>query len=394
MKAELKGRGRWAWVVVGALTLVLGACQPGGGTAPEDEAARAATPGSFEHARGFAIRAMDGYRLVEVTEPWPGATDTLRYVLLPHDSVAPDVRGATVIRTPIRRIVALSTTHLAMLDRLGLANRVVGVSGAPWVNTPSIRARIEAGEVVEVGQPEGLNYEQIVALEPDLVMASGGSPLETRDRLAPFGIPVVVNAEYAEETPLGQAEWIRFIAAFFGADAAADDLFEAVAERYTDLARRARRQRDRPSVFLNANWRGTWFMAGGESFSAQLLDDAGADYLWAHTETDGSLALDFEAVYFRAADADVWLNPGAATSLEALLEQDDRYDGFQAWETGEVYNNNRRVNPAGGNAYWEAGIMEPDVILADLVKIFHPRLVRDHTFVYYQRLPRDDPDPL
>jgi iron complex transport system substrate-binding protein len=50
-----------------------------------------------------------------------------------------------------------------------------------------------------------------------------------------------------------------------------------------------------------------------------------------------------------------------------------------------VYNNNRRTTPNGGNDYYESAVVNPDIILRDLVKIFHPDLVEDD-FVYYQQL--------
>jgi iron complex transport system substrate-binding protein len=55
-------------------------------------------------------------------------------------------------------------------------------------------------------------------------------------------------------------------------------------------------------------------------------------------------------------------------------------------QRGRVYANDARVNANGGNDYFESGVMNPDVVLADLVKIFHPELVQDHTLTYYRRL--------
>ncbi|BAL99694.1 MAG: hypothetical protein KatS3mg049_2263 [Caldilinea sp.] len=51
-----------------------------------------------------------------------------------------------------------------------------------------------------------------------------------------------------------------------------------------------------------------------------------------------------------------------------------------------MYNNNARLNEYGGNDYWEGGLANPDVVLADLIKIFHPELLPDHELVYYRKL--------
>ena len=36
--------------------------------------------------------------------------------------------------------------------------------------------------------------------------------------------------------------------------------------------------------------------------------------------------------------------------------------------------------------YWEAGISNPDVVLSDLIKIFHPELLPNHQLFFYQKL--------
>ena len=51
-----------------------------------------------------------------------------------------------------------------------------------------------------------------------------------------------------------------------------------------------------------------------------------------------------------------------------------------------MFNNNRRTNGIGGNDYWESGITNPHLVLADLIKIFHPDLLPDHDLYYYHPL--------
>jgi iron complex transport system substrate-binding protein len=51
-----------------------------------------------------------------------------------------------------------------------------------------------------------------------------------------------------------------------------------------------------------------------------------------------------------------------------------------------VYNYNNLVNSAGGNAYFEQGVVEPDIILADLIHILHPEVLPSHKLKYYKKL--------
>ena len=68
-------------------------------------------------------------------------------------------------------------------------------------------------------------------------------------------------------------------------------------------------------------------------------------------------------------------------SYEALKEQDPRYADFRAFrEKGIIYCNMKDT------PFYESMPTEPEVVLADLLHIFHPDLLPDHTPVYYARL--------
>ena len=73
-------------------------------------------------------------------------------------------------------------------------------------------------------------------------------------------------------------------------------------------------------------------------------------------------------------------------SLEEMAGTDERFTEFAAFQNGQVYAFNRRVNEQGGNDYYESSAAHPNLVLLDLVKIFHPDLVPDHDFVYYRQL--------
>jgi iron complex transport system substrate-binding protein len=121
---------------------------------------------------------------------------------------------------------------------------------------------------------------------------------------------------------------------------------------------------------------------------AQLLRDAGAAYVNAVDTNTGSVPFDFESVYDLALEADFWLNPDqlAWLTLDDVLAADARYGGFAAFENGSIYNNNLAMNEFGWADYYESGLANPDLILADLIAIFHPPLMPDHELIYYRRL--------
>ena len=98
------------------------------------------------------------------------------------------------------------------------------------------------------------------------------------------------------------------------------------------------------------------------------------------------MPLDFETVFERAQNADFWINTGVWRSIDEAISSDERYNLFAAFRNRQMYNHIGRVNEHGGNDYFESGIANPHFVLADLIKIFHPDLLPDHTLFYYRIL--------
>ena len=84
---------------------------------------------------------------------------------------------------------------------------------------------------------------------------------------------------------------------------------------------------------------------------------------------------------------DVWINGGGWTSLPAMLDDEPRYVAFKAYRLGQVWTYERRQKPSGANDYWARSVTHPDVLLADVVKIFHPLLTPEHVFEWYVPVP-------
>lgn len=341
-----------------------------------------------EFAQGFTVEYFNNYKLVTILTPWQGADETFQYILVQCGTPAPEgFDESQIFEVPVNSFVAMSTSFLPHLDSQGVVDRLVGLDSFLYTSTPSVLEQIEAGDVVEVGSFEP-NIEVLLDLEPDLIMAQQFSAGPgTYTVLGEVGLPVVLNADFVDTSPLGQAEWGKYIALFFNTEATANTIFDGVAQRYESLMELVAGRDVRPAVFAASPYESIWYMPGGQSYVARLLADAGADYLWAEDEGMGSLFLDFEVVLDTAADADFWVNLNQFwTTLDEALAADARYEEFAAVRNGGVYNNNARMNPNFGNDYFESGVANPDLLLADLVAIFHPDLLPGHEFVYYLQL--------
>ncbi|HEY6899767.1 MAG TPA: hypothetical protein VI233_03955, partial [Puia sp.] len=87
-----------------------------------------------------------------------------------------------------------------------------------------------------------------------------------------------------------------------------------------------------------------------------------------------------------ALKAPFWLNQGSVKSKADILAVDGRFAQFNSFKTGNIYNNTLRTNDIGSNDYWESGLVNPQLILADLIRILHPDLLPKDSLYYYKRL--------
>ncbi len=341
----------------------------------------------INYATGFAVEYQNNYKIVTVKNPWKDAKTSFQYVLVECGTPAPEgFKENQIITVPVNTVTSLSTTHLPHLAKLGVVDKLVGVSNPKIVNTSEVVEKIKAGKIAELGN--NVNVERLLELNPDLVTTYGtGNPqTDSHPKLLEAGLKVAINAEYMENTPLGRAEWLKFTSMFFNKEDIAEKEFGEIAGKYQEIAAQTKAIKKRPKVFTGFNFKGTWYVPGCQSYAAQYLADAGAELLCAENSS-GSTPSSFEDVFERAATADYWLNVSQSwQSLEDVIKADSRYSNFQAVKKGNVYNNNARLNENGGNDYWEAGISNPDVILADLIKIFHPELLPNHQLFFYQQL--------
>lgn len=343
-----------------------------------------------EYSSGFFVDYYNHYKVVTVTQPWKAADETFEYVLVHCGTPTPDgFKDAQVIQVPIRTVATLSTTYLPHLGLLGQVDALVGMDNFNFVYAPAVRQKIDRGKLIEFSSGKTLDIERLLVAEPDLVMAYGtGDPDgDSYGRMMQAGLPVALVGDYVETSPLGRAEWLLFTALFFNQEAKAQAVFTDIATEYESLVELTAPLAEQPTVFTGFSYEGTWYMSGGQSYAAQLLKDAGADYLWADNDSTVTIPLDFESVFDQAAAAAVWVNVSQDWfSHGDAIATDPRYGKFDALKQNNVFNNNVRMNDFGGNDYWESGAVSPHLILADLVKIFHPELLPDHELVYYQQL--------
>jgi iron complex transport system substrate-binding protein len=345
----------------------------------------------LSRAERFSVEKADGYTRITIFKPWQGSGGlNLTYHLVRRGSALPPGHdSSTVIFVPLKKIICMSTTHLAMISALEEENSVAGVSGLDFIYSDILNRRVKNGYIEDVGYDAGLNKELILNISPDLIMmyGIGSESAGYVGKIKELGVKVMYNADYLETDPLGKAEWIKLFGALYCKENKADSIFRSEVESYNRIKTFIREKTtQRPKVMLGLPFKDTWYISPGNSFISKMIEDAGGDYIWKKTSSSVSMPYGIENVYMGALNADFWLNAGTANNKEEIAVVDNRLTELPPFKKGNLYNNNKRVSENGGNDYWETGSLFPHLILMDVASILHPELFEDNELFFYKKI--------
>ena len=87
-----------------------------------------------------------------------------------------------------------------------------------------------------------------------------------------------------------------------------------------------------------------------------------------------------------AQTADYWIAPSQYTSYSQMLADNKSYELFQAFEEQKLYTFALRQGETGGVIYYESAAMRPDLVLQDLITIFHSEPGENLEFNFFDPL--------
>tara|TARA_R110002073_G_scaffold128999_5_gene275234 strand:+ start:27626 stop:28768 length:1143 start_codon:yes stop_codon:yes gene_type:complete len=365
-------------------TFIFTSCDPK--NAKKDSNSKIEVKDDIRYAKGFDIQYFKSYSKITVNNPYPDSKETFEYFVSNSNNV--DEKGAKKIQTPIQKIVVTSTTHIPMLELLGVENSLVGFQNTKYISSEKTRKRVDSGLVRELGKEFALNTEALFELQPDLVI--GFSMTKTNkayNLVEQNGIPVIINGDWLEETPLGRAEWIKFFGVLFNKEQKADSIFNKIESDYLAAREIAKKVKNKPTVLSGAIMgNDVWNLPAGESYVAQYLYDANLDYLWEDSKGKGSLKLSFESVFDKGQSAEFWIAPGYFASKQQMLSANKHYADFAAFQNNRIYTPSTKTGATGGVIYFELGPTRPDLVLKDLIKITNPKLLPDYTLTFFEKM--------
>ncbi len=381
--------------------LTAAACSNGGSDSADDthrsQAPRAAEPVVMNHAETFQVYERDGYRIVDLRAPlvsWGGSAQgddrTARIVLVPKAQEPPSLTGdledAVIVRTPVERIAVNYGFLEAIVTALAIEDRLVAVGGVKNYND-KIRARARSGELAQLGYGwhSPPNIDPLLESDPDVFLMVLGDlgHAEHYERIKELGVPVVPIFFEAETTYMGPVDYVRLIGMMSGREAEADAFVSMVAENVEELKALVA---DEPRRKVLSSWytgSGRWMVIVRNADNA-FLEDAGGINLMAQPDDirlDDFVRIGTEVLLEEARDIDCWI---IRDTHSVAFDDVSVLRNFKAWQDGCLFAGDGMAKPeADAFDIYETGIIRPDVVLGDMVRMLHPD-ARDEPFVYYR----------
>ena len=341
----------------------------------------------IQYAQTFDIQEFDSYKKLTIFKT-PSKREATVYYLIPKNTPVPDsLKNKSIIRTPVERMVLTSTTQIPMLEMLNSEGVLVGFPNPAYISSEKTRKRIAQGKITDLGQNQQINTELLLSIHPELFVGFSVKPnSEIYDNIRKLGIPVILNQDWMEETPLGKAEYLLFFGALFEKDALAKQHFTQIAQQYNHIKKQVKNSVSKPTILSGSLYQDVWYLPAGESYMAQFFKDAGGDYLWKDTQGSGSLSLSYESVLEKAQNADYWIAPGFYRSKQKMIHDNPFYKDFIAFQKDKIYTYASKTGTTGGVLFFELATTHPDWVLEDFVQILHPEKFSHRPFHFFSKL--------
>lgn len=328
-------------------------------------------------------------KTVEGAEGWTVVSETVKY--RQNSDILTLETGASTYNLPLtklpyRRVVLLNASLVGYFTELGMEESIAGISSPEYIYSPKIHQLLNAGEIRNVGNEQKYNVEKIIALKPDAVFTNRIAVFQnTYELLEKNGITVIFLDEYLEKDALSKSRYLLVVGKLMGQQEQAQKKYEKIKNSYDSLVVLASEVKNRPAVLANEMYGSQWYLPGGHSIIAGLIEDANGNYINAGSKSEGSEALSFEEVYARSKNAEVWVNAGNHKSRQDLLRANLNYSKMNVFTSGKIYTVTQKERRKS-NDYFESGVVRADLVLKDYIRIFHPDLLPGYDLTYHKEL--------
>ena len=326
-----------------------------------------------QYSKWLKISESQGAVLIEIQNP----DDTAKIYSARLPNFKSNVRsGAYDFEKPIQRLACLSSTHIGMLAELDLRERIVAVSSLKYVYDPQLKS----SKISVLGEEQGIDVEKVVNSKAEIITYSAFSSSFAKEKvLNKVGVKCIPNFDWREIHPLGRAEWILLFGYLTGHAEEAKIKFKEICDNYEGIKMSV--DTSKFISTLSGNMTGDfWYAPAGDSYHAQLLKDAGLNYVFSEETGTGSLSYSFEKIVGLSEGVDLWLNPGFKSKQE-IIKAHPKSRLLTILEQSSLF-----CYTHNSNKYWELSACRPDLILADYSELRKGSELDSNKLVFYKRV--------
>jgi len=328
----------------------------------------------FESIGSFAVKKQKNYTIV---------SDGIgrKFMLVPRGEKAPEnTGGATVIFTPVKRVIAFSTCDVSFLVGFGIMQQVlVGVSKEKdtWTNE-SIRKAMDEGKIVFIGDSTRINYELLKSVQPDIVFTWNAGILPALDDLK---IPAVITSS---ETAMGlqaQIKYVKFVAPFFGKENEGDVFANKFLKTVEQIKAKLPDVKERPSVIWGDVYNKRVLVEPNNAWVAQLVKLAGGKYELDDVQGQSCLEITLERFFLAGRKADImftYRSPKTGINTKAQLAIDNPLmANIRPMTAGQIYS----PKPVFYESYHRL-----DEVMLEIASILQPAVFGPPRYEFFQKL--------
>jgi iron complex transport system substrate-binding protein len=286
---------------------------------------------------------------------------------------------SSIIRTPVEKLVVASGTYdPGIIFMLGKGDSIIGSSDpiGSWDTTDMINL-YKSGRVTFVGLYNALDFETIVELKPDLILASG---ITSVDDFSYLGFPAIGTYNDSKSDIESYYKLLIFMGVLYGVPDVARERVKEIRETFQEIEEKVKNL-PTPSFTWGTYWDKRIFTLSGHYWLTQTMVRCGASYVFRDVQVD-TFGFSEEEFITRSRDADIYFasygHDRGPNTMEELMKKYPNLLELKAFRNDGVV---AMLEPV----LWQDSGRLDDIAL-DLTAFFHSDLYPDRKLKYIRIL--------
>ena len=294
-------------------------------------------------------------------------------------------KSQTVSKDP-KKLIVTSSTFIPYLKSLNKLDRIIAVADGKYISDSTLHHKVQNNELYSYESSSPIDKEWLIVNQPDLIVTYIFSKQDSINlsQYQKLKINTLVLQPFEESDPVGRVEWIKVLGALFNQDNVADSIYNQISNNYDSIKKQENTHK--PIVLSGSPFEGVWWVPGGQSLTAKIIEDAGGNYLFKNDSHHVAYPVDFETILVNADKVDYWINTNPFTKFSDVLNHDSRLKYFKAHKNKSIFNHLKSKRDWGSDNFYEYGVFRPDLVLKDLKKIFQKSQLNENDLVFYESL--------